>query len=166
MVETSTGEALISTRPFAVTKWSAWLVSKDSPVSQSPSPVILKSATISYCTPCRRPLTGSTRKKTLRLQKPSVPNIVGRRNRRAGMSAYCQGGSATGGQRAATSPWKLQYVVCGALVLPYVSQCVHAGVYVYCCPLEIQQTEKRVNSRTNCLIKAVNCLTRTTLSTQ
>jgi len=29
---------------------------------------------------------------------PSVPNIVERRNKRAGMSAYGQVGSATGGQ--------------------------------------------------------------------
>jgi len=29
-METSAGEPLISTRPFAVTKWSAWLVSKES----------------------------------------------------------------------------------------------------------------------------------------
>jgi len=47
VVETSAAEPLISTRLFAVTKWSAWLVSKESPpVSQTPSPVILKSATV------------------------------------------------------------------------------------------------------------------------
>ena len=59
-VETSAGEPLISTRPFAVTKCLAWLVSNESAVSQAPSPVILKSATISYRTPCRRLLTDST----------------------------------------------------------------------------------------------------------
>ena len=37
-------------------------------------------------------------KKTLRLQKPSIPNIMGRRKKRAGMSAHGQMGSATGGQ--------------------------------------------------------------------
>ena len=46
MVETITGELLISTRPYAVTKWSAWLVSKESPISQAPSPITLKSATL------------------------------------------------------------------------------------------------------------------------
>jgi len=79
MVETSAGVPLISTRPFAVTKWSAWLASKESRVSQAPSPVILKFATISYRTPCRRLLTDSTQK-TLGLQKPSVPNIMGSLN--------------------------------------------------------------------------------------
>jgi hypothetical protein len=96
-VETSAGEPLISRRPFAVTKCSAWLVSNESPVSQAPSPVILKSATISYRTPCRRLLTDSTQK-TRGLQKPSIPNIMGSQNNRAGMSAYGQAGSATGGQ--------------------------------------------------------------------
>jgi hypothetical protein len=33
--------------------------------------------------------------KNLGLKKPSVPNIMGRRNKRAGMSAYGQMGSAT-----------------------------------------------------------------------
>ena len=43
--------------------------------------------------------------KTLSLQKPSVPNIMGRRNKLAGMSAYGQVGSAKGGQWDATSSW-------------------------------------------------------------
>jgi hypothetical protein len=46
--------------------------------------------------------------KTLGLQTPSVPNIAGRRNKRAGMSADGQVGSATIGQWAATSSWLLQ----------------------------------------------------------
>jgi len=71
-------------------------VSKGSPISQAPSPVILKSATISYRNPCRRLLTENTQK-TLGLQKRSVPNIMGSLNNRAGMSAYGQVGSATGG---------------------------------------------------------------------
>jgi hypothetical protein len=95
-VETSAGEPLISTRLFAVTKCSAWLVSNESPISQAPSPVIVKSATISHRTPCRRHLTDSTQK-TLCLQKPTVPNIMGSLNNRAGMSAYGQVGRATGG---------------------------------------------------------------------
>jgi len=77
-VETSAGELLISTRPFAVTKCSAWLVSNESPVSQAPSLVTLKSATISYRTPAVFSLEAA-HKKTLCLQKPSVPNIMGRR---------------------------------------------------------------------------------------
>jgi len=87
MVETSTGVPLNSTRHFALTKWSVWLVSKESRVSQAPSSVTLKSATIFYRTPCRRLLTDSTHKKTLGLQKPSVPNIMGSLNKRAGMSS-------------------------------------------------------------------------------
>ena len=35
---------------------------------------------------------------SLGLQKPSFPNIVGRRNKRARMSAFGHVGSATGGQ--------------------------------------------------------------------
>jgi len=38
VVETSTGEQLISTRSFAVTKCSAWLVSKDSSCISSCNP--------------------------------------------------------------------------------------------------------------------------------
>jgi len=71
-------------------------VLNESPVSQAASPVILKSATISYRTPCRHLVTDSTQK-TQRLQKPSVPNIMGSLNNCAGMSAYGQVGSATGG---------------------------------------------------------------------
>jgi len=96
-VETSTGEPLISTQPIAVTKFSAWLVSNESSISQAPSPVILKSAKISYRTSCRRLLTDSTQK-TLGLQKPSVPNIMERQKKCARMSVYGQTGSATGGQ--------------------------------------------------------------------
>jgi len=49
-VKTSAGELLISTRPFTVAKCSAWLVSKEFPVSEAPSPVVLKSAKGSYPT--------------------------------------------------------------------------------------------------------------------
>ena len=96
-METSAAEPLISIRPFAVTKWSAWLVSKESPRLSGSLPSYTKSATISYCNACRRLLTDSIQK-TLGLQKPSFPNIVGRRNKRAEMSAYGQVGSATCGQ--------------------------------------------------------------------
>jgi len=51
VVETSAGVPLISMRPFVVPKWPAWLVSKESQVSQASSPVIQKSATISYPKP-------------------------------------------------------------------------------------------------------------------
>jgi len=62
-VETSAGETPISTRPFAVTKCSAWLVSKESPRHSGCKPSYTKSATISYCAPCCRPLTDSTQKR-------------------------------------------------------------------------------------------------------
>ena len=84
-------------RPFAVTKCTAWLVLKESSRLSGSLPSYTKSATISYRTPCRRLLTDSIQK-TLGLQKPSVPNIVGRQNKCAGMSAYGQVGNATGGQ--------------------------------------------------------------------
>jgi hypothetical protein len=74
-------------------------VSKDSPVSETPSPVILKSATVRILP--HSPVVVSLQtahKKTLGLQKPSVSNIVGRRNERVGMPACDQVGSATGGQ--------------------------------------------------------------------
>ena len=62
-METSAGEPLISTRPSAVTKWSAWLVSKESPPRLSGSK---HSYTESCCNilphPCRCLLTGSTQK--------------------------------------------------------------------------------------------------------
>ena len=76
-METSAGEPLISMRPFAVTKCSAWLVSNESPVSHASSPVILKSATVSHPTLLSlSPYKQHT--KTLGSQTPSVPNIVGR----------------------------------------------------------------------------------------
>lgn len=91
------GAPLISRMPFAVTKCSACQVSNESPVSQAPSPVTLKSATVSYCNPCCHLLTESTQK-TLGLQRPSVSSITGIRNKRIGMPAYGQVGSAMGGQ--------------------------------------------------------------------
>ena len=83
-METSAGEPLISIRPFTVTKWLAWLVSKESPLFLGFLPSYTKSATISYHTSCRRLLTDNIQKMTLGLQRPSVPKIVGRQNTRAG----------------------------------------------------------------------------------
>jgi hypothetical protein len=96
-VETTAGEPLISTRPFAGTKWSAWLVSKESPRLSGSKHSYTKNL-LQYLT---APLPSSPYRqhtKTLGLQKPSVSNIMGRRNKRAGMPAYSQVGSATGGQ--------------------------------------------------------------------
>ena len=50
VVETSAGEMPISKRPFAVANCSAWLLSKESPVSQIPSSVTLQSVTVSHPT--------------------------------------------------------------------------------------------------------------------
>jgi hypothetical protein len=99
-VETSAGESLISMRPFAVTKWSAWLVSKESPVPKAPSPVTLKSATVSHPTLLSSSPYNPAHKKTLGLQTPSFPTIMGRLNN---VQEY-QVRSATGGQWAATNP--------------------------------------------------------------
>ena len=100
VVETRAGEPLVCMRPFTVTKCSAWLVSKETPVSEVPSLVILKSATVSYRTIVSSPYT--TAHKNTRLQKPSVPNIMGRLNNRAGMTAYGQ--VIWGVQRVASEP--------------------------------------------------------------
>jgi hypothetical protein len=109
VVEINAGELLISKRPFAVAKWSAWLVLKESPLCLRLQ-AQLYSNLLKYLTPlsCCCLLTDGTQK-TLRLQTPSVPNIVGRRNKCAKMSEYGQVGSAKNGQWAATSPWILQY---------------------------------------------------------
>ena len=70
----SSGEPLISTRPFAVSKWSAWLVSKDPPISEAPRIVILN--LLQCCIPpsCGRLLT-MQHTKSLELQNPLFPII-------------------------------------------------------------------------------------------
>ena len=73
------------------------------PISQAPSPVILKSAIISYRIPAVVFLQ-TAHKSTRFKKKNSLPSIMGRRNKSAGVSAYGQVGSATSGQWAATSP--------------------------------------------------------------
>jgi len=90
-VETSAGEPLISTQPFAVTKCSAWLVLNESPHLSGSKPCYTE---ICYNILLHPPYRQYT--KTLGLQKPSVPNIMGSLNNRAGMSAYGQMGSAKG----------------------------------------------------------------------
>ena len=102
VVETSAGEPLISMRPFAVTKCSAWLLSKE--------PLRLWDSKPSYTEFCysiasHPPVVVSLQystQKTLRLQKPSLPNIMGRLNNRAGMSPYGQ--VIWGVQRVASEP--------------------------------------------------------------
>ena len=61
-METSAGEPIISMRPFAVTKCSAWLVSKDYPRLLGSLPSYIKSATISFRTPSLHPLRENTKK--------------------------------------------------------------------------------------------------------
>jgi hypothetical protein len=73
-VRTSAGEPLISKRPFAPTKCSSWLVSKQSPRLLGFKGSYTKSATVSYATSCRRHLT-DRRTKTLELQNP-VPKTI------------------------------------------------------------------------------------------
>ena len=125
-METSAGEPLISVRPFAGTKWSASLMSKESPCLSGSLSSYTKAGTISCCTPCRRLLTDSTQN-TLVLQKPSVPNIVGRQNKRAGMSAYGQ----CGVQRVASEPprapgyYSIYFKPCVSNLPFYISSSVH-----------------------------------------
>jgi len=94
-VQTSAAVPLISMRPFTAAKWSAWLVPKIPPVSQAPCPVTLNLQHI-LPHPCRRLLTDSTQK-TLGYTT-LCSDIVRRPNKRAGMQAAGQVGSATGGQ--------------------------------------------------------------------
>jgi len=61
-VETSAGEPLISTRPFAVTKCSARLVSNESPRLSGSKPSYTEMCYNILPHPCRRLLTGSTHK--------------------------------------------------------------------------------------------------------
>jgi hypothetical protein len=80
-VETSAGEPLISTWPFAG-------VERIPPVSQASSLVILKSATVSHPTLLSSFPYIPTHKKTQRLQKPYLSHITRRLNILGGMSAY------------------------------------------------------------------------------
>ena len=99
VVETSVGEPLISMRPFTVAKCSAWLHRNNATVFEAPSLVALKSATIPYF-PLLSSSPYNTAHKTKGLHKRSVPNIMGRLNKRAGMSACMSDGqvSTTGDQ--------------------------------------------------------------------
>jgi len=85
--------------------WPGWC-RKNPSIFEAPSPVILKSATVSYPTLLSSsPYRQHT--KNIRFTKTLFLNIVGRRNKCAGMPAYGQVGSTTGGQWAAMSPWIL-----------------------------------------------------------
>ena len=96
IVETSAGVPLISMRPFAAANWSAWLVSKESPCFTGSLPSYTKSAT---CLTAPLPLSPyREHTKNTRVTQPSVLDILGRPNKRAGMHADGQVGSATGGQ--------------------------------------------------------------------
>ena len=90
-METVAGEPLISVRPFAVTKWSAWPVSKESRISETPSPVTLKSVTVSHPTILSSSPYNPAHKKTLGLGTPCVPNIMGRQKRAGMSSGECNG---------------------------------------------------------------------------
>ena len=98
VVKMSTGEPLISKRPFAVAKWSPWLVSKESPLLCGSKPSSTQIYNILLHSSVVVSLQTADKKKKLGLQTPSVPKIVERRNKRAGMSGYGQVRSATGGQ--------------------------------------------------------------------
>jgi hypothetical protein len=77
-VETSARVPLISMRPFLLRSGRPGLCRKSPPVSQATCPVILK---LLQCLTAPLPLSPygqHTKKEILGLQKPSVPNIVGR----------------------------------------------------------------------------------------
>jgi hypothetical protein len=85
-VETSAREPHISTRPLAVAKCWAWLMSKEFHVCQAPSVVILKSVIVSHPT---LPLSPDkpAHKKNSGYKKNPVLNNMGSLNKRAGKSA-------------------------------------------------------------------------------
>jgi hypothetical protein len=85
-------------RPFVVTKYSAWLVSKESPRLSVSKPSFTKNLLQYLTAPPAVFSLQTAHKKTLGLQKPPIPNILERRNKHAGMSAYGQVGRATGVQ--------------------------------------------------------------------
>ena len=75
VVETSAREPLISTRPLAVAKCWAWLVSKEFNVCQAPSLVILKFATVSHPTLLSSPDNPAHTKKNSGYKKTLIPII-------------------------------------------------------------------------------------------
>ena len=81
----------------------AWLVSKESPVSQASSLVILKSATVSHPTLLSSSPYNPTHKKTQGLQNPSVSHITRRLNICAGMSAYMSASKVVWGKQLVVS---------------------------------------------------------------
>jgi len=83
-------------RPFAAAKWSAWLVSKESPRFTGSLLIYTKSATCLTALLPSSPYRNHT--KNTRVTQPSVPDIVRRSNKRAGMHADGQVGSITGAQ--------------------------------------------------------------------
>ena len=95
-METSAEVPLISMRPFAVPKWSVWLMSKEAPCLSGSLPSYTKSATYLTAPLPWSPYREHTR--NTRVTKPSVPNIVRRPDKRAKMPEHGQVGSETGGQ--------------------------------------------------------------------
>jgi hypothetical protein len=88
VLETNVGELLIYTRHFTVLKRSAWLGSTESPVSQAPNPVILKSATLSQSSlPSPSPYNPAHTQNT-RVTKTLCSHITRRIIIHAGMYVY------------------------------------------------------------------------------
>jgi len=130
-VETSAGIQQLLWEPSLL--WSGrpgWCRKSPPPFFLAPCLVILNLLHI-LPHPCRRLLTKSTQK-ILGLQKLSVSNLVRRPNKRAGMHAHGQVGSATGGLWAATSPWiqqrsPLPDVDCSGNMLVFCNYCAHGA---------------------------------------
>ena len=95
-MQTSAAVPLISMRSVAAAKWSGWLMSKESTRPTGSLPSYTKSANISYRTPAVVTLQRAHKKHSV--TQPSVPDIVRRPNKRAGMQAAGQVGNATGGE--------------------------------------------------------------------
>jgi hypothetical protein len=89
-VESIAREPLISTKPFPVTKCTGWLVSKEHPVSETASLVVLNSATVYHPTLQSSSPYSIAHKKTSNLQNSSIRNIMGRINNRVEMSICVQ----------------------------------------------------------------------------
>jgi hypothetical protein len=114
VVQTSAGEPVTSAASFAVAKCSAWLVSKESPISRASRLAILKSATVSHPTLLSSSPYILAHKKHKGYKCLCSPYYT---YRNVGIYV-CQTaglGRATRGQWAANSPWKLLVIRGGGI---------------------------------------------------
>jgi len=108
-VDLNTSEPLIYTRSFAVTKWSAWLMSKESLQVWGSKPSYTK---ICYSITPHSPsvvTSQSSTQQALALQKPSVPSIVEKTEQTCRNVCICWSGERNGWPR--TPGYFLTYLI-------------------------------------------------------